>query len=62
MRKHCVTVIVAILLVLGGGSPASAQAPKDELPHPKTLDELQDVPELRRWQIEEMGDEFLKAL
>jgi len=40
MRKHCVTVIVAILLVLGGGSPASAQAPKDELPHPKTLDEL----------------------
>ena len=40
MRKHCVTVIVAILLVLGGGSPASAQAPKDELAHPKTLDEL----------------------
>jgi ribonuclease D len=29
---------------------------------PKTIEELQNVPDLRRWQIEEMGDEFLKAL
>jgi len=29
---------------------------------PKTVEELQTVPDLRRWQIEEMGEEFLKAL
>jgi ribonuclease D len=29
---------------------------------PKTLEELQSVPDLRRWQIEEMGQDFLKAL
>jgi ribonuclease D len=29
---------------------------------PKTLEELQTVPDLRRWQIEEMGEEFLKVL
>ena len=29
---------------------------------PKTIEELQTVPDLRRWQIEEMGDEFLKVL
>lgn len=28
----------------------------------KTLDDLAAVPDLRRWQIEEMGDGFLKAL
>jgi ribonuclease D len=28
----------------------------------KTLDDLEKVPGLRRWQIEEMGAEFLKAL
>lgn len=28
----------------------------------KTLDDLAGVPDLRRWQIEEMGDGFIKAL
>ena len=28
----------------------------------KTLEDLEKVPELRRWQIEEMGTDFLKAL
>jgi ribonuclease D len=28
----------------------------------KTLDDLQKVPDIRRWQIEEMGEDFLKAL
>jgi ribonuclease D len=28
----------------------------------KTLDDLEKVPELRRWQIEEMGEAFLNAL
>lgn len=28
----------------------------------KTLDDLATVPDLRRWQIEEMGDGFIKAL
>ncbi len=29
---------------------------------PQTLDELMEVPELRRWQVEEMGKEFLRVL
>ena len=28
----------------------------------KTLDDLEKVPDLRRWQIEEMGEDFLSAL
>ena len=28
----------------------------------KIVDDLQKVPDIRRWQIEEMGEEFLKAL
>lgn len=28
----------------------------------KSVDELEKVPDLRRWQIEEMGEDFLKAL
>jgi ribonuclease D len=28
----------------------------------KTLADLEKVPDLRRWQIEEMGEEFLRAL
>ncbi|HEY4671782.1 MAG TPA: HRDC domain-containing protein, partial [Gemmatimonadaceae bacterium] len=28
----------------------------------KTLDDLKNVPDLRRWQIEEMGEGFLRAL
>jgi len=28
----------------------------------KTLEELEKVPDLRRWQIEEMGEDFLRAL
>jgi ribonuclease D len=28
----------------------------------KTLDDLQKVPDIRRWQIEEMGEDFLQAL
>ncbi|HUF28493.1 MAG TPA: HRDC domain-containing protein [Gemmatimonadaceae bacterium] len=29
---------------------------------PKSLDELAEIPELRRWQIDEMGEGFLRAL
>jgi ribonuclease D len=28
----------------------------------KTIDDLAAVPELRRWQIEEMGEGFVRAL
>ncbi|HET9636456.1 MAG TPA: ribonuclease D [Gemmatimonadaceae bacterium] len=28
----------------------------------KSVDELEKVPDLRRWQVEEMGEDFLKAL
>ena len=30
--------------------------------NPQSMDELREIPELRRWQIEELGPEFLKAL
>ena len=30
--------------------------------NPQTMDELREIPELRRWQIEELGPEFLKQL
>jgi ribonuclease D len=30
--------------------------------NPKTLEDLAAVPDLRHWQIEEMGDGFLRAL
>jgi ribonuclease D len=30
--------------------------------NPKTLDDLAAVPDLRNWQIEEMGEGFLRAL
>ena len=29
---------------------------------PETLEEIADIPEIRRWQIEEMGEEWLRAL
>ena len=29
---------------------------------PQTLEELAEVPDLRRWQIEVLGEAFLKAL
>jgi len=29
--------------------------------HPRTLDELAKIPELRRWQLREIGEELLKA-
>jgi ribonuclease D len=30
--------------------------------NPQTMDELREIPELRRWQIEELGPAFLKQL
>ena len=30
--------------------------------NPQTMDELREIPELRRWQIEELGPEFLSQL
>ena len=30
--------------------------------NPQTMDELREIPELRRWQIEELGPEFLNQL
>jgi ribonuclease D len=29
---------------------------------PTTMEELYAIPELRRWQVEQMGEEFLRAL
>jgi ribonuclease D len=29
---------------------------------PDSVDELRDIPELRRWQIEQLGEEFIRAL
>jgi ribonuclease D len=29
---------------------------------PRTVEELRDVPDLRRWQIEQLGEEFVRAL
>ena len=29
---------------------------------PRTLEELAEIPDLRRWQIEQMGEEFIRAL
>jgi ribonuclease D len=30
--------------------------------HPKTVEELAEIKELRRWQIEVMGSEIVRAL
>jgi ribonuclease D len=30
--------------------------------NPTTVEELREIPELRRWQIDELGDDFLAAL
>jgi len=30
--------------------------------NPQSMDELREIPELRRWQVEELGADFLKAL
>jgi ribonuclease D len=29
---------------------------------PKSVEELSEIPELRRWQIEQLGDDFVRAL
>jgi len=44
--------------VLGSRERLEAVARRD----PKSVDDLRDVPELRRWQVEVMGERFVKAL
>ena len=29
---------------------------------PKAVEELGDIPELRRWQVEQLGEDFVRAL
>jgi len=29
---------------------------------PKSVEELSDIPDLRRWQVEQLGEDFVRAL